>query len=30
VDGPVLAVINIPIDPVLRLGPLPIHWYGVA
>jgi phosphatidylglycerol:prolipoprotein diacylglycerol transferase len=30
VEGPVLAVINIPIDPVLRLGPLPIHWYGVA
>ena len=20
----------MPLDPVLRLGPIPIHWYGVA
>src|SRR5438445_5418639 len=20
----------MPLDPVLRLGPVPIHWYGVA
>ena len=24
------AVITMPLDPVLRLGPIPIHWYGVA
>ncbi len=26
----VRAVIVIPIDPVLNIGPLPIHWYGVG
>jgi phosphatidylglycerol:prolipoprotein diacylglycerol transferase len=26
----VIAVIEIPFDPVLHLGPLPVHWYGVA
>ncbi|MHB8509615.1 MAG: prolipoprotein diacylglyceryl transferase [Candidatus Dormibacteria bacterium] len=25
-----VAIIDIPFDPVLHLGPLPIHWYGVA
>ena len=25
-----LAIIRIGIDPVVQLGPLPIHWYGVA
>ena len=25
-----LAAITIPFDPILRLGPIPIHWYGVA
>ncbi|MHB8719110.1 MAG: prolipoprotein diacylglyceryl transferase [Candidatus Dormibacteria bacterium] len=24
-----IAVIKIGIDPVLHLGPLPIHWYGI-
>src|SRR5438445_12833332 len=24
------AVITIPIDPVLHLGPIPVHWYGVG
>ena len=24
------AVITIPFGPVLHLGPLPVHWYGVA
>ena len=24
------AVISLPFDPVLHLGPLPIHWYGLA
>ena len=24
------GVITIPIDPVLQLGPLPVHWYGVG
>jgi phosphatidylglycerol---prolipoprotein diacylglyceryl transferase len=24
------AVITMPLDPVLRLGPIPVHWYGVA
>jgi len=29
--GPVLGVINIPFDPVwFHLGPLAVHWYGVA
>jgi len=23
-------VVTIPFDPVLQLGPLPVHWYGVA
>ena len=26
--GPV-GFITINVDPVLNLGPLPIHWYGV-
>ncbi|MEA2646538.1 MAG: phosphatidylglycerol---prolipoprotein diacylglyceryl transferase [Chloroflexota bacterium] len=25
-----LGVITIPIDPVLQVGPFPIHWYGVG
>ncbi|MEO8899292.1 MAG: prolipoprotein diacylglyceryl transferase family protein [Candidatus Dormibacter sp.] len=24
-----LGVIRISVDPVLHLGPLPVHWYGV-
>ena len=24
------AVITMPLDPVLMLGPIPIHWYGVG
>ena len=29
-DSPAaLGFITINIDPVLRLGPLPIHWYGI-
>ena len=24
------VIITIPFDPVLQLGPLPVHWYGVA
>jgi phosphatidylglycerol:prolipoprotein diacylglycerol transferase len=23
-------VITMPLDPVLRLGPVPVHWYGVG
>lgn len=25
-----VAIIEIPFDPVFHLGPLPVHWYGVA
>jgi phosphatidylglycerol:prolipoprotein diacylglycerol transferase len=29
-DYDVIAVITMPLDPVLRLGPLPLHWYGLG
>jgi phosphatidylglycerol:prolipoprotein diacylglycerol transferase len=26
----VLGVITMPLDPVLQMGPVPVHWYGVG
>jgi phosphatidylglycerol---prolipoprotein diacylglyceryl transferase len=26
----VTAVITMPLDPVLKLGPIPLHWYGLG
>ena len=29
-DYGVTAVITMPLDPVLQLGPIPLHWYGLG
>jgi phosphatidylglycerol---prolipoprotein diacylglyceryl transferase len=29
-DYRVTAVITMPLDPVLKLGPIPLHWYGLG